>query len=101
MRRTLGRRTFGRRSLGQRLASLGLAALIGLGQAPIALAQAAPPAVAAKRPNIVVILVDDAALMDFGAFGGEARTPNIDRLARSGRKKTCGAGFSSSWVNKS
>ena len=84
MRRTLGRRTFGRRSLCQRLASLGLAALIGLGQAPIALAQAATPAVAAKRPNIVVILVDDAALMDFGAFGGEARTPNIDRLARSG-----------------
>ena len=79
MRRTLGRRTFG-----QRLASLGLAALIGLGQAPVALAQAATPAVAAKRPNIVVILVDDAALMDFGAFGGEARTPNIDRLARSG-----------------
>ena len=84
MRRTLGRRTFGRRSLGQRLASLGLAALIGLGQAPIALAQVATPAVATKRPNIVVILVDDAALMDFGAFGGEARTPNIDRLARSG-----------------
>ncbi len=84
MRRTLGRRTFGRRSLGQRLASLGLAVLIGLGQAPVALAQAAAPAVVAKRPNIVVILVDDAALMDFGAFGGEARTPNIDRLARSG-----------------
>jgi arylsulfatase/uncharacterized sulfatase len=36
------------------------------------------------RSNIVVILVDDAALMDFGAFGGEARTPNIDQLARQG-----------------
>lgn len=35
-------------------------------------------------PNIVLILVDDAGLMDFGAFGGEARTPNIDRLARQG-----------------
>ena len=36
------------------------------------------------RPNIVVVLVDDAALMDFGAFGGEASTPNIDALATRG-----------------
>ena len=38
----------------------------------------------ARRPNIVLILVDDAALMDFGIYGGEARTPNIDELARQG-----------------
>ena len=37
-----------------------------------------------SKPNIVLILVDDAGLMDFGAFGGEARTPNIDRLAGNG-----------------
>lgn len=37
-------------------------------------------------PNIVVILVDDAALMDFGAYGGEARTPHIDRLAQQGTR---------------
>jgi arylsulfatase/uncharacterized sulfatase len=45
------------------------------------------PAVAAAgtaRPNIVVLLVDDAALMDFGAYGGEAHTPNIDALAARG-----------------
>lgn len=65
--------------LWRRLAGFTLAALLGL--APAAQAQA--PASAA-RPNIVIILVDDAALMDFGAFGGEARTPNIDRLAREG-----------------
>ena len=41
-------------------------------------AQDAPP------PNIIVILVDDAALMDLGAYGGEARTPNIDALAARG-----------------
>lgn len=35
-------------------------------------------------PNIVLILVDDAGLMDFGAFGGEAQTPNIDKLAEKG-----------------
>lgn len=39
---------------------------------------------AGTPPNIVLILVDDAGLMDFGAFGGEARTPNIDRLAENG-----------------
>jgi arylsulfatase/uncharacterized sulfatase len=36
------------------------------------------------KPNIVLILVDDAALMDFGAYGGEANTPNIDKLAHQG-----------------
>lgn len=43
---------------------------------------------AAKRPNIILILVDDAAFMDFGIYGGEARTPNIDRLAASGAMMT-------------
>ncbi|WP_375586066.1 arylsulfatase [Cyclobacterium xiamenense] len=37
-----------------------------------------------NKPNIVLILVDDSGLMDFGAFGGEARTPNIDKLASDG-----------------
>ena len=37
-----------------------------------------------ERPNIVLILVDDAALMDFGTYGGEARTPNIDAIAAAG-----------------
>jgi arylsulfatase/uncharacterized sulfatase len=44
--------------------------------------------IAAGRPNIIVILVDDAAFMDFGAYGGEAHTPNIDRLAASGAMMT-------------
>ena len=37
-----------------------------------------------NRPNIVMIMVDDSALMDFGIYGGEAETPNIDALARRG-----------------
>ena len=37
-----------------------------------------------QPPNIVIILVDDAALMDLGAYGGEAQTPNIDALAARG-----------------
>ena len=36
------------------------------------------------NPNIVLILVDDSGLMDFGSFGGEASTPNIDQLAKEG-----------------
>jgi arylsulfatase/uncharacterized sulfatase len=38
----------------------------------------------AKKPNVVLILVDDAALMDFSAYGGEALTKNIDALSSSG-----------------
>jgi len=38
----------------------------------------------ATNPNIVLILVDDSGLMDFGSFGGEAHTPNIDLLAKGG-----------------
>lgn len=34
--------------------------------------------------NVVLILIDDAGLMDLGAFGGEAQTPNIDKLATNG-----------------
>ncbi|NJL12378.1 MAG: arylsulfatase [Microscillaceae bacterium] len=37
-----------------------------------------------SKPNIVLILIDDSGLMDLGVFGGEARTPNIDRLANNG-----------------
>ncbi|MEO1661211.1 MAG: arylsulfatase [Pseudomonadota bacterium] len=36
------------------------------------------------QPNIVIILIDDAALMDLGVYGGEARTPHIDALAARG-----------------
>ncbi|MBY0303885.1 MAG: arylsulfatase [Sphingomonas sp.] len=39
---------------------------------------------AKAQPNIVVILADDAGLMDFGAYGGEAHTPNIDALTARG-----------------
>lgn len=37
-----------------------------------------------RRPNVVIILADDVALMDLGVYGGEARTPNIDALAARG-----------------
>ncbi len=41
-------------------------------------------AAAQQRPNIVLILADDIGYSDFGAFGGEIETPNIDALAMAG-----------------
>ena len=38
----------------------------------------------AKRPNIVLILVDDMGFSDLGCYGGEIRTPNLDQLAAGG-----------------
>ena len=37
-----------------------------------------------QKPNFVIMVIDDAALMDLGIYGGEAATPNIDALASSG-----------------
>ena len=51
---------------------------------------AAPGAlVAADRPNIILILIDDMGYGDVGPFGStKNRTPNIDRMAREGMKLT-------------
>lgn len=42
----------------------------------------------ASQPNFLVILVDDMGYSDIGCFGGEIRTPNIDRLADNGMRFT-------------
>ena len=39
---------------------------------------------AAERPNIVLILADDLGFSDIGCYGGEIKTPNIDKLAATG-----------------
>ena len=51
---------------------------------------AAPAASAApvRRPNIVFILIDDAGFSDFGAYGSEIATPNIDSIAKAGVRFT-------------
>jgi len=46
------------------------------------------PALAAERPNIVVVLVDDLGFSDIGPYGGEVPTPNLDRLAARGIRFT-------------
>ncbi|MGJ8679550.1 sulfatase-like hydrolase/transferase [Paraglaciecola sp.] len=38
------------------------------------------------RPNIVVILSDDAGFTDLGSFGGEIDTPNLDAMAKEGMR---------------
>ena len=48
----------------------------------------APADVAADRPNVVVILVDDMGWSDIGPYGGEIPTPNLDALAARGVRFT-------------
>lgn len=37
-----------------------------------------------KKPNIVLIMVDDMGYADLGAYGSEIKTPHLDRLAQEG-----------------
>ena len=42
-----------------------------------------------NTPNIVIIYIDDMGYADIGAFGAKCyKTPNLDRMAREGRKFT-------------
>lgn len=59
----------------------GVAAAAALLPAKFGRAQAT---VAARRPNILVVLVDDMGYSDLGCFGSEIATPNLDQLARNG-----------------
>lgn len=52
--------------------------------AALVLATAPATAQTSARPNIVLIVIDDAGFTDLQAYGGEARTPNINALAQRG-----------------
>ncbi|MGL4526007.1 MAG: sulfatase-like hydrolase/transferase, partial [Aestuariivirga sp.] len=41
-----------------------------------------------QRPNILLIVADDAGYADLGSFGGEIETPNLDALAAVGVRFT-------------
>lgn len=58
--------------------------------APLALLLSLLPAMAPPpdRPNIVIIVSDDMGFSDLGCYGGEIRTPNLDRLAGNGLRFT-------------
>lgn len=42
------------------------------------------PVFSQQKPNIVLILLDDVGYSDFGCYGSEIETPNIDKLADNG-----------------
>jgi arylsulfatase A-like enzyme len=65
------------------VAGLLVAAAATLTHAAAAATPTAPP-----RPNIIVILADDVGYSDIGCYGGEIRTPNLDRLAQNGLRFT-------------
>ena len=46
------------------------------------------PAIFAAKPNIVFIIADDCTFRDIGCYGGQAKTPNIDKLAKQGMRFT-------------
>ncbi|MCZ6674395.1 MAG: sulfatase-like hydrolase/transferase [Verrucomicrobia bacterium] len=66
------------------------AVLIGLTTGTFLSAQTSkPPAVSLSKPNVVVIFADDLGYGDTGCYGAtKLKTPNIDRLAREGRRFT-------------
>jgi uncharacterized sulfatase len=39
---------------------------------------------ATERPNLVLIIADDCTYLDMGVYGGQAKTPALDRLASEG-----------------
>lgn len=43
---------------------------------------------ASRKPNILLIVADDLGYTDLGCYGGDIRTPNIDRLAQRGLQFT-------------
>ena len=45
-------------------------------------------AFAQEKPNIIVILADDLGFSDLGCYGGEVRTPVLDKMARQGVRMT-------------
>lgn len=61
-----------------------LAVALALMLATLGCAALADTRGAEARPNILLIVADDLGYTDLGVFGGEIRTPNLDRLARSG-----------------
>jgi len=72
--------------VGRRPLVIASAALLSLVACFTAAAKAAGDE--AHRPNVLLILCDDLGYSDLGCYGGEIRTPNLDRLAGQGMRFT-------------
>jgi arylsulfatase A-like enzyme len=59
-----------------------------LAAAAILIAFCMPVLAAEQRPNILLIVADDAGYADIGSFGGEIQTPNLDAIASAGVRFT-------------
>ncbi|MCX8089645.1 MAG: arylsulfatase [Verrucomicrobiae bacterium] len=57
-------------------------------------------ALAASRPNILIILADDLGFSDLGCYGGEIATPNLDTLAQNGLRFTQAYNTSRCWPSR-
>ena len=69
------------------LIDLGLKACLGFAGA-LALSLVDAASAQDTRPNILLIVADDAGYADLGSFGGEIDTPNLDALAAVGVRFT-------------
>ena len=54
----------------------------------------------ADQPNIILILADDMGYSDLGCYGGEIKTPNLDRLAKNGIRYTQAYNTSKCWTTR-
>ena len=54
----------------------------------------------ASQPNILVILADDLGFSDLGSYGGEIKTPALDRLAAGGLRFTQGYNTARCWPTR-
>ncbi len=71
------------------LARLVLPAVFGVSLALAVASRAEEPSKAPAGPNVVLIFCDDLGYSDIGCFGAQGfETPNIDALARQGRRFT-------------
>ena len=71
------------------IAALMLGGAVGLGNVYSADATAGPTSEVSSRPDIVLFIADDLSREDVGAYGSrDAKTPNIDAMAREGMRFT-------------
>ena len=61
---------------------------LAIGTSALTVATIASAQQADERPNFVLIVADDLGFSDLGSFGGEIKTPNLDRLAQEGVRYT-------------
>jgi arylsulfatase len=65
-----------------------LRALLAMAMLPILLAGTDAAYASTSKPNILIIVADDAGFSDLGCYGGEIHTPNLDGLAANGLRFT-------------